>query len=167
MADIAFLITRSSTPCDPATVVQHASDLSLKLAISPNDNSSNGATELLSFSCNDGRPGMLVCTFLPVPHPDASSLPVGALSPTADELAEGRSHIILVGFGVEGTPEERDAVMYLFAAAVARSTDAVGAMLGSATSLHRADAFLDLVAQIPEHGIPPELNVQPQDPETT
>lgn len=159
MADIAFLLTRSDTPPDPTLVVEHAAAFDIPLEIN-SDSSPEGATELTSFGCTNGRPGIMVCTFLPVPHPDAASMAVGPLSPTADAIAAARSHMILVGFGIEGTTAERDAVMYLFTAAVAQATDAVAAMLGPADNFHRADAFIDLVSQIPNDGVPPELQVR-------
>lgn len=158
MADIAFLITRSPSPCEPTAVVDHARALGLPLEVQ-DDQSSAGATELASFSFGDGRPGMMVCTFLPVPHPDALNMAIGPLSPTTEDLQAASSHMILVGFGIEGTTVERDALMYQFAAAVSRATDAVAVAVGPAVNFQRADVFADLAGLIPEHGMPSELAI--------
>ena len=147
MVDVAFILTKSDRPFTAASVAEHASTFKLPLVVS-NETTPDQATELSSFSLNDGRPGLLVSTFLPVPHPDTASIGSGPDAPTRDHVALVRSHIVLVGFGIEGNSEAREALMHQFAATVALSTDAVAAMLGSGTDFVRHEIFIESAHEI-------------------
>lgn len=150
MADIAFLITGSKLPPDPSRIVENARALSLSLATTADALQSGAETQ--SFSFDNERPGILMSTFIPVQHPDVANLSSGPHPPNDADVQAASSHMILIGFGIEGSENERDALMSVFTAAVCRSTDSVAAMVGQDANFQRADRFTELVGLIPDEG---------------
>ena len=156
MADLSFILIEGKNPPSISRVIANAKALGIPLVPSPDETTRE--PNLLSFDLPGS--GHLLVMRMPIPHPDAPGMPVGATSPSPDEIATCREHLLVTAVGLTGSARERDVRMAVLTAAVVRSCDAVGAMLAHGVLFHKAGLFADLAEAAASAGaLPIEIAV--------
>jgi hypothetical protein len=150
MIELAFILAKSAQVL-PGAVVEQAGKLGMVLEYKPaaQDNP-------LGFDIEGG--GTLFVMPIAARHPDVEHLAQLLTAPEPEEVAAHQAHIIVTAYDLVGEELARQLTMTLLTAAVARATDAVGAMLKSGIGFHRAEVFADLAEVAAEYGdLPPQL----------
>ena len=143
MVDISFILAKSDQVLDPVRIVAAAKELGLDLTAA-----ADGST---SFTIEGGG-GAMVAALIGVAHPDAPMMPIAPTSPTRDDIAAAKAHIVVTGVGLAGDVRERDTLMAALTASVIGATEAVGAMLGHGVVFHKAALFQAMAASGFEEG---------------
>jgi hypothetical protein len=156
--ELAFVLLEPPALPAPDAVVRAAGVLGVTLTHTPGggEDADDGAT--MSFELPTGA--TLIAALMPAPHPDAPSM-LGPLSPSPDEVARSRAHLIVTVMGLEGDVDQVDLqAAALTAALVDGCEGAIGAMLGDAAVFTKAKLFRDLAALGVEQGrLPAELAI--------
>jgi hypothetical protein len=154
MTDGALVLLARPTTLRQAAVVEAARGYGVELVPDPPDEEPGALDDgrTLGFSVSGGAG--LVVGFLPEPVPDATRLPLGPTSPTAEAIAASPAHLLIVAPGLTGPVRERDTRLAVLTAAVVETVDAVGVMFAHGVVPHRPDVFTGFARLAVESGEP-------------
>jgi hypothetical protein len=156
MVDLAFVLLNEPVNPEPTAVVREAAALGLALTYAPSKE--GDADGPVGFDMPGGA--HLFVMMIAAPHPDATKMASGPLSPKPEVLAGARAHAIVTIIGLSGEQEERDRILAISTGAVVRATGAVAAMLGFGVLFYVGAMFADFAALAAEQGqLPMEIAV--------
>jgi hypothetical protein len=150
MSDLAFVLVKRAELPTSRQVIARGKQLGIALIDA-------GTSDVLAFEIASG--GRLLAMLATVPHPDAAQMPPAITSPSPDEIAAARAHIVVTVLGLEGTARVRDTRMAMLASTMIDGGNAVGAMLGHGVSFRQAKLFAQMAALGVDGDLPPELAI--------
>ena len=146
---LSFILLEDTNTPDANAIVAAAAEMKISLSISKPVDSKDKADagpEILSFDLADEA--SLFVMMMPVPHPDASEMPFGPLSPEdQDALANAPAHCIVTSMGLEGTVDEIDIKMSALTACVLAGCNALGVMKMPGVLFHRPELFANVARE--------------------
>lgn len=117
--------------------------------------------ELVPIGESGFRLGEVVLMIMGVdmPHPDAPTMSVGLMSPSAEEATAAPAHLIVSIMGLPEAADAREALQTRLLAAVVKGTEAIGVMFGSGVMFYRPEVYTAIVEGAPEGAVPVEVCV--------
>ncbi len=156
MNSLSIILTNDLIPADPIaiTVALHRQGIEAAAKTLPDGSA--------AFDLGNGAE--LAILHLPTAHPEAQQMQRGPTSPSVEEIASARAHIVVAALHLDRLAgpdrEQLDLMMMQVTAAVISTTDAVGAMLGDGVYFHQAQLFATLTVIHTEQGrVPARLAI--------
>lgn len=148
MNSLAVLLTNQIAASDPIALAVALHQQGIEATPKTLDDGS------IAFDLGNGAE--LAVVHIAAPHPDAHHMPRGPTSPSADEIASARAHIVVGVLHLDrlagSDPEKIDHLMLRSTNAVAQASGAVAAMLGHGVYFHAVQAFRGLTVLHSELG---------------
>ena len=152
--DLAFVLLAEPVMPDPQRVIDAAATSGIALHFDPSVTEDQDG-EIHFYDGPEGR--LLVVMMQSAPHPDAREMAYGISSPDPEAAAAAPAHLILT-IVADGTDvRARDAKAAQLTAAVVRSTQVVGAMLGHGKVFHQPELFQEMDPGCSAGSLPAEL----------